>query len=423
MRQFYECTGKVIIYLGEKSGNTDTAIWIIRTLVEIAYYNSDARDCPEFVAEFKIFNLQMEIPRYDSPDWRAFSDFFARDWFGRVWVIQEAVVGREDTVAIVGTRALTWSMIGVAADWSHGNGGYQGLVQIGEDRDDWSYHALLIQRCRWELQQDDKVTSFLAALMNARNFRATEERDKVFSLVGLRDRLWGRPGGAEFQIDYEKGTAEVFRDAARHLIEETMSLDVLANIEDHCGRKRKDLPSWAQDWTKPMDCASFSTATKLSNYKACGDSGVVLLEMMIHQREEVEGPPQTYTVLRSQWNAIASKLEPYPGGGSALDAFWRTLIANVDRLRSPVGNDYFFHFARYIHALPGGPSGIDAAVKESLAAREIEKGDEVMKAGDGPSMKGSDSQPGFILHRGLAAAVGRRFLATKRVSWALDRQI
>jgi hypothetical protein len=87
-------------------------------------------------------------------------------------------------------------------------------------------------------------SAFLAQLELTRELQASNERDKVFGIMGFfngLDKILPSP-------NYSKPKAAV-SEVAMALIANSLSMDVLSSC--CAGSRILDLPSWAPDWSFP----------------------------------------------------------------------------------------------------------------------------------------------------------------------------
>ncbi|KAK0639558.1 heterokaryon incompatibility protein-domain-containing protein [Cercophora newfieldiana] len=189
---------------------------------------------------------------YDSPHkdaLRPLQDLFSATWFGRKWVIQEVALSRSVDVLFRGCR-ISWRWIGLAA----------AIMRTGYDKAVRRfalynvYHAYLMFRLSENNGLDRVDLSFPALLRLTAEFQTTEQKDRFFSLLGLRTRdhhptLHPLFTGAEYHLSYP----EVCSHIARAMLESGRSslhpLSVLADAGISGSREMgNDVPSWVPTW-------------------------------------------------------------------------------------------------------------------------------------------------------------------------------
>lgn len=192
-------------------------------------------------------------------------------WWDRIWVVQEAVIAKSITLRYGGVSA-PWQMVAEAAltHFQRARPDHDSPVS----RDDIKVLNLLsrvqdIDNFRRVWGENDKP-SILSLLREFSNRKASDERDKVYALLGLCDQKTGiRP-------DYSFEVRETYMLATIDIILRGQSLSVLTG---DLGRKeRRDLPSWVPDWSATFDEHDRKRVPLFNHYNACGDVRGRILE-------------------------------------------------------------------------------------------------------------------------------------------------
>ncbi|KAK4443447.1 hypothetical protein QBC34DRAFT_311065 [Podospora aff. communis PSN243] len=188
-------------------------------------------------------------------------------WWQRVWVIQELAVS---TKAIIryGPLQAPWDMLVAAAS------GAQRLQTISpspglENTKVLDYFSRLVnnfQRLRKQLQSDARGASLLALLQDFNARQASDERDKVYALLGLAFPSEAKRVSVLYFDEIEPSA--VYIETAQALIETSGTFGLWAG---DLGRKsRGDLPSWVPDWSTAFPEADLRRARVEGLYCACG---------------------------------------------------------------------------------------------------------------------------------------------------------
>ncbi|TQN66003.1 hypothetical protein CSHISOI_09444 [Colletotrichum shisoi] len=117
--------------------------------------------------------------RPELASWTALGWVLSRQWFTRVWCVQEIVLAQSSKVSI-GSHSLVWIKLGVTAAWLT----EQSLAT------DYDVPANL-EGLSWDTAYSMFDTnglsesSLLEILVTFRDFNATDPRDKVYGLLGL----------------------------------------------------------------------------------------------------------------------------------------------------------------------------------------------------------------------------------------------
>lgn len=243
MRKIYEEADQVCVWLGEPTESTPLAIqdlqdsagvkpmatteksivnYYMATLLapSHAFRNVTSGAAWQWVSEL---GLEFEIG-----DIR---ELLSRPWWNRVWIVQEAVVGKK-VVLMVGNEQFDWENVERSLDriktrkLLQGTGAVEvfGVVVNPEmySAQDESYQ--LIARLRKAWQADKFDLSICELLYNFRHLECTNPRDRVFGCLGLAT-VGGR--FPDIQPDYRSSTRDVFVKTALSIIKETKTLDIL----------------------------------------------------------------------------------------------------------------------------------------------------------------------------------------------------
>jgi len=181
----------------------------------------------------------------DLAEWSKLAELLYKSWFLRIWVVQETVLSQQDPLIMWGTHTYSFKRFGEAISWLQLKG--YGM---------WQNPRLPLRRCQTliELKASSKLWSLEALLQRTRRFKATDPRDFIFGLLGLAaetqdPKSWPR----ELIPDYSKSTKDVFRDAARLVIQRTQKLTILSAAENYMAELDippdiAAFPSWVPKW-------------------------------------------------------------------------------------------------------------------------------------------------------------------------------
>lgn len=226
----------------------------------------------------------------------AITHLLNRDWFTRAWIFQEAVLSKRLLLKCGGMevsfdkfKRLIDGVMRVQYDW----GGYaRSLLKttVGFDTVDLIQHGRT--SCDDESCQRLVDTNFLTVLFEAlQQFRATNPRDLIYAF--LAPRFQSLQLENRIIPDYDKAVEWVWIDAARRIIADTGSLDILAAAR---GGEQGDfhVPSWVPDWSYCFRYARPITAPGLkTSFEACRG-----------RKHIMEQPPDDYMVLRVRGKII-----------------------------------------------------------------------------------------------------------------------
>lgn len=283
--------------------------------------------------------------------------FLARDWWSRVWTVQELVLARR------ATYQYGWEMIS-ESDMHQMALSYNLHTSTTRCCNLASMHidikpdlGITVQKLLRliKLQEQTKKTAlpFDRVSLEFISRESTDPRDKVYGFLGISQ------GVSTDSIDYKLTTAEVFETTTREFLNYRENLDLLS----HCVKfylslrvkTTRGLPSWVPDWGVKgshtggdLDLMAYRIPF-VNTYKACGqlkytpsmdvDKGKlsvsgVLCDIIETINSEVRGrmfePPREQI---SGWRKLVGIDEdpdrPYIAGDTIADAFWRTLCLDI----------------------------------------------------------------------------------------------
>ncbi|KAF1815657.1 hypothetical protein P152DRAFT_390922, partial [Eremomyces bilateralis CBS 781.70] len=190
-------------------------------------------------------------------------------WWNRVWIIQEVVVP-ERVMVFYGGAIAPWDMLVSAAKaWLPDDSRNSDPPSIPREYslvlDYFAKQILGIEKMRRQWRFTNQTT-LLRLLRQFSDREASDDRDKVYALLGLVTQSLSLPNGHILLPDYSLDIKSVFINASLSIVRTTRSLSVI--VVDSARKYRQDLPSWAADWTAPADDAERKRAEKIERYDA-----------------------------------------------------------------------------------------------------------------------------------------------------------
>jgi len=260
MSVIYQRAARTAIWLGEADEDSDRAIEFLHTLAR-----QDAAPPPSEDA--------VEL-RTDAAGWRATERLLLREWFERVWTLQEFLLGRHATF-YCGDRMISRGRMHDAVsrlwDWHQWR---PDVIRRGSYEKAWNRFRMLERyKCEYHLP-------LVGTMAYTATFRVTDPRDRLYSVLGLAGPVDADVVG---QPDYRSDTAVVYARFAKSFVETQQSLDIVCLAPlfraDAAGDENKNnrglgLPSWMPDWSirrsysPPVPCmASQSASTHIGNFR------------------------------------------------------------------------------------------------------------------------------------------------------------
>ncbi|KAF2254955.1 hypothetical protein BU26DRAFT_415845 [Trematosphaeria pertusa] len=262
MKEIYSRAASVIIWLGECTATLNKASSIISSIA-IRFRDDTTRTAESIIGNGSLALSTSDIgwmEQYTSrqlpeaavrESYECVANFFSLQWFRRVWVLQEAFSNKKIT-ARLGQLSLPWGSILLAALWqsfltrryttylgrAEDDGGHQGAGYLPE-----LWFGLLHNRA-------PRGLSMVELVCRARDFQASDPRDKCFALLGLANDITSPNSQTpNMRPDYSKSKVDVYTGFAREMILMMDNLDILSAVDTFSvGRPQNDIISWMPDF-------------------------------------------------------------------------------------------------------------------------------------------------------------------------------
>lgn len=209
MGAIYRRAASTIVWLGPATDDSDQAIMRMEEVI-----NLPIEDRLSFVSSLRL------------DDWKAVESIFRRDYWYRIWIIQELALS-QGIIVLCGSKRTTWDVIecnldalGYKVDLRH----IRNVVQIRHD------------------VEDDIPIHVYDALYRTQSSLASETRDKIFALLGLTYN-----GTAIAPMpNYAQPLSDLRLEMTLSAISMSKSLDVIALL-GNSGRAQVE-PTWVPNW-------------------------------------------------------------------------------------------------------------------------------------------------------------------------------
>ncbi|OCK89500.1 uncharacterized protein K441DRAFT_690019 [Cenococcum geophilum 1.58] len=356
MDRIYERAGYVLAWLGDEDPSTATGV---ETLQKISAAGDAIKSC-------RIIPYQTcdpaEYEREGTPpismfEWNSLAAIFARQWFRRIWIVQEFVFAT-DLIAYCGKHEILFSDVSRVCDvltTLYRKLGYessQRYVPLDQVATSLEYFYEMLQKIRDEriglanrfTRENGRPFGSLFSLPNLVTttfpFHATDPRDKIFSLAALLT-LGPNPQSA-FRPDYSRPVQVCYTWATAEIIMQTGNLGVLAWVQDAAHKLLSNLPTWVPDYsrrgTSPLPSSYFNVfptprqnPVRLDPPGSPGNFTLGLAGFEWDTVELVAGPRQPKFKLDASWFNLALHLRiTYHTGQPRSEVLWRTLCADQD---------------------------------------------------------------------------------------------
>ena len=256
MGDIYRNAARTIVWLGDnRPPDTKQAYAMVEELAAEAISRQSAG--AELSSNYSLSSL-LGAERVESPNFDRFKDdasvlhLACAAWWLRTWTVQEVLLASE-AVIMAGTYTMDWDRF--CAGINHGLAiGIWNPILLGIVLDPIVIPYLSMSALRKERRALSRPSAkapaqaLLELLIQCRFRHASDPRDKVYALLGLKDMNPGSQASAlGIEPDYELSGDEVYRHTARQLLlQSSENLDVLGASTPTINQQ---LPSWVPDWS------------------------------------------------------------------------------------------------------------------------------------------------------------------------------
>lgn len=247
MRRIYGRAEHTFVWLGGASASNSTLVDLIRLLRTTREKFADIVDLRKWYESSETASLD-GFPDREDARWAQFDIFLSLGWFTRAWIIQELAVSKQP-IMLLGNAEFTWDqfMGGVITKFdldikaNHTGRGYAQLAMLGNLR----VHI-----------QKQKPMTLLRLLLLTRDFESTDDRDKIYSLLGLADDVSSKR--LEIKPDYTVTTEALHRQVLLSMIHYGPYLEVLQLSPPVFQQSTDAGPSWSTNLlSSPLDATPF----------------------------------------------------------------------------------------------------------------------------------------------------------------------
>ena len=329
MREIYTKAWTPIIWIGEETEDSHVALDLIITLA--SEYTS--RDGVNRLTK----TLHQNPQHFGSGRWRALNDIVCRRYWRRLWVLQEATLGRNSSPVLCGNRTLPWV---------HFAGAFNLICNTDEvintfitnelksasrplDLVIWSNLNKVIEiQAFQKLRLEGGRPNLFRLLYFSRTALSTDPRDKIYGLLALMDDSLA----SLIKPDYTETVENVYRSFTLDAMKATGSLDM---IRHSIPNTDSALPSWVPDWAIERestvltinDNAFATSGSSLASVQALADPQSISCKGFIIDR--FDGMGCRWTCGWSPDSVVPSKVRsnPYNTFEKIREAIWKSMVA------------------------------------------------------------------------------------------------
>lgn len=307
MRFVYKYAARAVVWLGPWEPGVERAFELAEMLASVP------KTLPDAEKQTAMLTILTSAPEA----FENLNDIFDREYFVRSWCLQETVASAW-AIAKCGEFEMSFFDLIATAPLV---GLKRGQMLTGKPLEAWNMVSLVRTSSVWynKLDAEGSLGPLLALLAGTRDFKATDPRDKIFSLLGISNegldpllalthgmkrnssgeggsqtplalRLYYRFfSGARKQINkigpdvdflrnknlqpnYSKDVVEVYRDLTRFLIARGLrDLGVLSHVQHTDDPAEGTFPSWVPKWFQPRSCSVLAAGCFLAGYSETND--------------------------------------------------------------------------------------------------------------------------------------------------------
>ncbi|UKZ73401.1 hypothetical protein TrVFT333_001047 [Trichoderma virens FT-333] len=224
MRRIYKRASNVRIWLGEEADDSNMAIDVINQISK-----PPTRGPGEAPITYPTADEQTKLRT-----WKALRALFQRPWWERAWIRQEVALASHPTVQCgsetcpMHTFVAACMALAYVCQYLNYDPTADSVALNAEPgwTLPWYETAQTLHNIASDTSNGRDYAPLVQLLFHARASKATDLRDKVFSVLGLAD-----PEVYQIAADYRLSLTDVYFKAARAIITNTKRLDVLSACE------------------------------------------------------------------------------------------------------------------------------------------------------------------------------------------------
>jgi hypothetical protein len=295
MGRIYAESDRTIVWLGESDDTTSTlyhqsmvAPLMIPNHSQRMYQPMNAMSLTEFLALLPQSRQQADV--------KGIQAFFARNWFQRLWVVQEVVLAR-NLMVLCGEFIFNWQELAEFTDE------YTRYIEL-LGRSDTAERALrgldtmrLISALRGDsngfrsldstafgppTRLNDYCSSLIILIQALVPSSATDVRDRFYAPMALANRICNPDSRLNFTPDYSKTAETTFYDVTVFMLQQMSTPSFISLCKPRDPNHARLLPSWVPDLRrrsaqKPLSSLTACNAT--AGWDAFSNSGKLSLSV------------------------------------------------------------------------------------------------------------------------------------------------
>ena len=257
MRDIYVSAHKVLLWLGPSTVGSDLAMDSIAPLDESI---GVLLDLPQ--SRFPRDDICSRLlPGQDDAFWPALVDLYSRPWYGRLWVLQEAILAK-DVEVLCGNRSMPWAAFASFATKMHkltplalirafdAHQSHVGSSDSAQART-WGFASIRDIDTMRASEVEGSKPPFWTYLSMGQKCKVTNPLDRVYGLLGL---LASEELVRSIDIRYDWEPWQGYLHFCKAYVERDPDLALFSMAG--CVTKPKELPSWCPNFDSQPNVAS-----------------------------------------------------------------------------------------------------------------------------------------------------------------------
>ncbi|KAF2736034.1 hypothetical protein EJ04DRAFT_490540 [Polyplosphaeria fusca] len=263
MTSIYRLATSVAIWLGP---NEDESHLAMALLEEVANHQDSSDHIQALIAN-----------KGNRPHFAAVVSLFERDYWKRLWVVQEVFIARQ-IVVYCGERTVPWSVCKLASKaFSYHKNDLDRHFPRGLSREaqkEYSLSQVLAYQGPNSLLDAGVLEGLgdyplLEVMCICRSKLSADARDKVFGILGLLPEELRR----DFPVNYSLSVKEVYVGVVDSILCTTQRLDVICeSIHYPPYTSSANLPTWCPDWSRITETTGLG---RLVHFSASGSTTAI----------------------------------------------------------------------------------------------------------------------------------------------------
>ena len=246
MGEFYTKAQNVLVWLGPSGTYTDLVLDDIEALNK----SLSIIERPILITDQTL--QRHGLPIQSHPLWRGIGEIFARNWFQRLWVVQEVALAGH-IVVFCGPKSTGWHELSSLADHI-GRIGIttlaRGDVNVDSSKTD-GFDAMMVPNFIRDFRSQGRSYPLMRLCHFARSRDTSESIDKVYAVLGLTDEAVRE----KIRVDYSQESRQNYWRAYVNLGVVSLQQDPDLFLLQIASSKERplELPSWCPNFNSTSD--------------------------------------------------------------------------------------------------------------------------------------------------------------------------